>query len=54
MRLSGSPCIPASTNGLQQHFGQANVQVWRVAIGSELGQGPAVAGVFNASLWLET
>ena len=30
-------------NGLRQHFGPTNVNVWRIAIGAELGQGPAVA-----------
>lgn len=35
--------LTGECNGLQQHFGPANVAVWRVAIGAELGQGPAVA-----------
>lgn len=30
-------------NGLGQHFGPTNVKVWRVAIGAELGLGPATA-----------
>jgi hypothetical protein len=28
---------------LRQHFGPTNVNVWRVAIGAELGHGPAAA-----------
>ncbi|MGH3778195.1 MAG: helix-turn-helix domain-containing protein [Pseudonocardiaceae bacterium] len=35
--------LTGERNGLQQHFGPTNVAVWRVAIGAELGQGPAVA-----------
>jgi transcriptional regulator with XRE-family HTH domain len=35
--------LTGERNGLQQHFGPTNVKVWRVAIGAELGQGPAVA-----------
>jgi transcriptional regulator with XRE-family HTH domain len=35
--------LTGERNGLQQHFGPTNVNVWRVAIGVELGQGPAVA-----------
>jgi transcriptional regulator with XRE-family HTH domain len=35
--------LTGERNGLQQHFGPTNVNVWRVAIGAELGQGPAVA-----------
>jgi hypothetical protein len=30
-------------NGLRQHFGPTNVNVWRIAIGAELGQGPEAA-----------
>lgn len=30
-------------NGFGQHFGPTNVQLWRVSIGAELGEGPAVA-----------
>ncbi len=35
--------LTGERNGLQQHFGPTNVNVWRVAIGAELGQGPAAA-----------
>lgn len=35
--------LTGERNGLGQHFGPTNVTVWRVAIGVELGQGPAVA-----------
>jgi transcriptional regulator with XRE-family HTH domain len=35
--------LTGERNGLQQHFGPTNVNVWRVAIGAELGQGPVVA-----------
>jgi transcriptional regulator with XRE-family HTH domain len=35
--------LTGERNGLQQHFGPTNVAVWRVSIGAELGQGPAVA-----------
>lgn len=35
--------LTGERNGLRQHFGPTNVNVWRVAIGAELGQGPAVA-----------
>ncbi|HEX4102342.1 MAG TPA: helix-turn-helix transcriptional regulator [Pseudonocardiaceae bacterium] len=35
--------LTGERNGLQQHFGPTNVNVWRVAVGAELGQGPAVA-----------
>ncbi len=35
--------LTGERNGLRQHFGPTNVAVWRVAIGAELGQGPAVA-----------
>ncbi|MGH3905153.1 MAG: helix-turn-helix domain-containing protein, partial [Pseudonocardiaceae bacterium] len=35
--------LTGERNGLLQHFGPTNVNVWRVAIGAELGQGPAVA-----------
>jgi transcriptional regulator with XRE-family HTH domain len=35
--------LTGERNGLQQHFGPANVNVWRVAIGAELGQGPTTA-----------
>jgi transcriptional regulator with XRE-family HTH domain len=35
--------ITGECNGLRQHFGPTNVNVWRVAIGAELGQGPAAA-----------
>ncbi len=35
--------LTGECNGLRQHFGPTNVAVWRVAIGAELGQGPAAA-----------
>lgn len=35
--------LTGERNGLQQHFGPTNVKVWRVAIGAELGRGPATA-----------
>ncbi|HEV7450411.1 MAG TPA: helix-turn-helix domain-containing protein [Pseudonocardiaceae bacterium] len=35
--------LTGERNGLRQHFGPTNVNVWRVAIGAELGQGPAAA-----------
>ncbi|MGH3917328.1 MAG: hypothetical protein ACRDTC_28540, partial [Pseudonocardiaceae bacterium] len=35
--------LTGERNGLRQHFGSANVNVWRVAIGAELGHGPVVA-----------
>jgi hypothetical protein len=35
--------LTGECNGFGQHFGPTNVNVWRVAIGAELGQGPAVA-----------
>ncbi|MDQ4031563.1 MAG: hypothetical protein M3332_04575 [Actinomycetota bacterium] len=35
--------LTGERNGLRQHFGPTNVNVWRVATGAELGQGPAVA-----------
>ncbi|MGH3821742.1 MAG: helix-turn-helix domain-containing protein [Pseudonocardiaceae bacterium] len=35
--------LTGECNGLWQHFGPTNIAVWRVAIGAELGQGPAVA-----------
>jgi transcriptional regulator with XRE-family HTH domain len=35
--------LTGECNGLWQHFGPTNVAVWRVAIGAELGQGPAIA-----------
>ena len=35
--------LTGECNGLRQHFGPTNVNVWRVAIGAELGQGPSVA-----------
>jgi transcriptional regulator with XRE-family HTH domain len=35
--------LTGEQNGLRQHFGPTNVHVWRVAIGAELGQGPAAA-----------
>jgi transcriptional regulator with XRE-family HTH domain len=35
--------LTGERNGLQQHFGPTNVNVWRVAIGAELGQGPRAA-----------
>jgi transcriptional regulator with XRE-family HTH domain len=35
--------LTGERNGLRQHFGPTNVTVWRVAIGAELGQGPAIA-----------
>jgi len=35
--------LTGERNGLLQHFGPTNVTVWRVAIGVELGHGPAVA-----------
>jgi transcriptional regulator with XRE-family HTH domain len=35
--------LTGECNGLRQHFGSTNVAVWRVAIGAELGQGPAAA-----------
>lgn len=35
--------LTGERNGLRQHFGPTNVNVWRVAIGAELGQGPATA-----------
>jgi transcriptional regulator with XRE-family HTH domain len=35
--------LTGERNGLRQHFGPSNVAVWRVAIGAELGQGPATA-----------
>jgi transcriptional regulator with XRE-family HTH domain len=35
--------LTGERNGLQQHFGPTNVNVWRVAIGAELGQGPTTA-----------
>jgi transcriptional regulator with XRE-family HTH domain len=44
--LDGAARVAALTgerNGLQQHFGPTNVNVWRVAIGAELGQGPPIA-----------
>jgi transcriptional regulator with XRE-family HTH domain len=39
-RIAG---LTGERNGLRQHFGPTNVRVWRVAVGAELGQGPAVA-----------
>jgi transcriptional regulator with XRE-family HTH domain len=35
--------LTGERNGLRQHFGPTNVNVWRVAISVELGQGPAAA-----------
>jgi transcriptional regulator with XRE-family HTH domain len=35
--------LTGECNGYRQHFGPTNVQVWRVAIGTELAEGPAVA-----------
>ncbi|MGH3933594.1 MAG: helix-turn-helix domain-containing protein [Pseudonocardiaceae bacterium] len=35
--------LTGERNGFRQHFGPTNVAVWRVAIGAELGQGPAAA-----------
>jgi transcriptional regulator with XRE-family HTH domain len=35
--------LTGERNGLQQHFGPTNVNVWRVTIGAELGQGPTTA-----------
>jgi hypothetical protein len=35
--------LTGERNGLQQHFGPTNVNVWRVAIGAELGPGPTTA-----------
>ncbi len=35
--------LTGERNGLRQHFGPTNVNVWRVAIGAELGEGPAAA-----------
>lgn len=35
--------LTGERNGLRQHFGPTNVNVWRVGIGAELGQGPAAA-----------
>jgi len=35
--------LTGERNGLQQHFGPTNVNVWRVAIGAELGKGPTTA-----------
>lgn len=35
--------LTGERNGYRQHFGPTNVQVWRVAIGTELAEGPAVA-----------
>ncbi|MGH3866346.1 MAG: hypothetical protein ACRDQ4_09480 [Pseudonocardiaceae bacterium] len=35
--------LTGERNRVQQHFGPTNVNVWRVAIGVELGQGPAAA-----------
>ncbi|MBV9730452.1 MAG: helix-turn-helix transcriptional regulator, partial [Pseudonocardiales bacterium] len=35
--------LTGERNGLGQHFGPTNVQVWRVAIGAELGLGPETA-----------
>ncbi|MBV8542409.1 MAG: helix-turn-helix transcriptional regulator [Pseudonocardiales bacterium] len=35
--------LTGERNGLRQHFGPTNVNVWRVCIGAELGQGPEVA-----------
>ncbi len=35
--------LTGERNGLLQHFGPTNVNVWRVAIGAELGQGPTAA-----------
>ena len=35
--------LTGERNGLGQHFGPTNVNVWRVAIGAELGQGPTTA-----------
>jgi transcriptional regulator with XRE-family HTH domain len=35
--------LTGERNGFRQHFGPTNVRLWRVAIGVELGQGPAVA-----------
>ncbi|HEV2784032.1 MAG TPA: hypothetical protein VGX25_31985 [Actinophytocola sp.] len=34
-------------NGFGQHFGPTNVQLWRVSIGVELGQGPDIAERFE-------
>ncbi len=35
--------LTGERNGLGQHFGPTNVNVWRVSIGVRLGQGPAAA-----------
>ena len=35
--------LTGERNGLGLHFGPTNVNVWRVAIGAELGQGPPAA-----------
>ncbi|MGH3620806.1 MAG: helix-turn-helix domain-containing protein [Sciscionella sp.] len=35
--------LTGERNGFHQHFGPTNVQVWQVAIGTELGDGPAAA-----------
>jgi transcriptional regulator with XRE-family HTH domain len=35
--------LTGERNGLWQHFGPTNVNVWRVSIGVRLGQGPAAA-----------
>jgi hypothetical protein len=35
--------LTGERNGLHQHFGLTNVNVWRVAVSAELGQGPAAA-----------
>jgi hypothetical protein len=35
--------LTGERNGLRQHFGPTNVNVWRVSIGAELARGPEVA-----------
>jgi hypothetical protein len=35
--------LTGERNRLRQHFGPTNVNIWRVAIGAELGQGPEAA-----------
>ncbi len=35
--------LTGERNGYRQHFGPTNMRVWRVAIGTELAEGPSVA-----------
>lgn len=35
--------LTGERNGFGQHFGPTNVELWRVSIGAELGEGPEVA-----------